>query len=432
MSRSGPRPPGSPASGSISRWTAGPPRNEPRSWSGTRPTRSTSASSPTTGCPAAIRATVADRDNIDSEDQVVLDLDTFHDRRRAFFFGVNPLGVQTDGVRSEGAGQVSSLIPGQRGQEPRFHLGLEGADHRPRATRSRSGFPSRACAIPAASGRAGASTSPGSSSAPATPTPGPTCAAPTPASSGRRARSADCTISGTGVTVEAQPFVTATANGSRDPATGEFVREDVDPDAGLNLRLGFTSYALDATLNPDFSQVESDEGQVTVNERFALFFPGEAALLPRGHRAVRHAADAGLHPPDRESEGRRQVHRQVRPARRGASDRGGRGGDAARTPGSTSPGCAATSAATRSPGSPSPIATRAGVHNRVLAGDFRYVWGLYYAQFQYGALLDHAGRRRHRSGRPSGRRSTTAPAGPGASTICCADWARDSTPRRGS
>ncbi len=48
--------------------------------------------------PAAIRSTVADRDNIDSDDQVTIDLDTFHDRRRAFFFGVNPLGAQTDGV----------------------------------------------------------------------------------------------------------------------------------------------------------------------------------------------------------------------------------------------------------------------------------------------------------------------------------------------
>ena len=54
-----------------------------------------------------------------------------------------------------------------------------------------------------------------------------------------------------GITVEAQPFVTATANGNRDPAGVEFDRENVDPDAGLNLRLGFTSYALDATLNPD-------------------------------------------------------------------------------------------------------------------------------------------------------------------------------------
>jgi hypothetical protein len=78
--------------------------------------------------PAAIRATVADRDNIDKDDYVVLDLDTFHDRRRAFFFGINPLGVQADGVRSEGAGQVSSLIPGSMDK----NLGLQGADHPPR------------------------------------------------------------------------------------------------------------------------------------------------------------------------------------------------------------------------------------------------------------------------------------------------------------
>ena len=70
--------------------------------------------------PTAIRATVADRDNIDNDDHVVIDLDTFHDRRRAFFFAVNPLGVQSDGVRSEGAGQVSSLIPGSTDKNPDF------------------------------------------------------------------------------------------------------------------------------------------------------------------------------------------------------------------------------------------------------------------------------------------------------------------------
>src|SRR3954451_9117726 len=70
--------------------------------------------------PAAIRSTVADRDNIDNDDHIVLDIDTFHDRRRAFFFGVNPLGSQSDGVRSEGAGQVSSLIPGSTDLNPDF------------------------------------------------------------------------------------------------------------------------------------------------------------------------------------------------------------------------------------------------------------------------------------------------------------------------
>ena len=63
---------------------------------------------------------MADRDNIDNDDHVVIDIDTFHDRRRAFFFGVNPLGAQSDGVRSEGAGQVSSLIPGSVDKNPDF------------------------------------------------------------------------------------------------------------------------------------------------------------------------------------------------------------------------------------------------------------------------------------------------------------------------
>ena len=52
--------------------------------------------------PATIRATVADRDNIDNEDHVILDLDTFHDHRRAFFFGVNP---RTDRRSAERGGR---------------------------------------------------------------------------------------------------------------------------------------------------------------------------------------------------------------------------------------------------------------------------------------------------------------------------------------
>jgi hypothetical protein len=81
--------------------------------------------------PRTIRATVADRDNIDNDDHVVIDLDTFHDRRRAFSFGVNPLGVQSDGVRSEGAGQVSSLIPGSTDKNPDFTWDSKGriTDH---------------------------------------------------------------------------------------------------------------------------------------------------------------------------------------------------------------------------------------------------------------------------------------------------------------
>ena len=51
---------------------------------------------------SVVRATLADRDNIDADDKIQILLDTFNDRRRALLFAVNPLGVQQDGVRSEG------------------------------------------------------------------------------------------------------------------------------------------------------------------------------------------------------------------------------------------------------------------------------------------------------------------------------------------
>ena len=49
-----------------------------------------------------VHATLAARDKIDSDDYIQFVLDPFNDRRRAFIFGVNPLGAQADGVRTEG------------------------------------------------------------------------------------------------------------------------------------------------------------------------------------------------------------------------------------------------------------------------------------------------------------------------------------------
>src|SRR2546427_1473222 len=50
----------------------------------------------------AVRATLADRDNIDRDDRIHILLDTYFDHRRALLFAVNPLGVQQDGVWSDG------------------------------------------------------------------------------------------------------------------------------------------------------------------------------------------------------------------------------------------------------------------------------------------------------------------------------------------
>src|SRR4051812_32722460 len=48
-----------------------------------------------------VHATMADRDKIGADDNVQLLIGTFHDRRQAFVFGVNALGVQMDGTLVE-------------------------------------------------------------------------------------------------------------------------------------------------------------------------------------------------------------------------------------------------------------------------------------------------------------------------------------------
>ncbi|MBY0573648.1 MAG: carbohydrate binding family 9 domain-containing protein [Undibacterium sp.] len=54
--------------------------------------------------PKSVRAHIAKRENIMGDDEVVLELDTFHDKQRSFIFHVNPYGVQFDGRRTEGQG----------------------------------------------------------------------------------------------------------------------------------------------------------------------------------------------------------------------------------------------------------------------------------------------------------------------------------------
>jgi len=342
--------------------------------------------------PGGIRATVADRDNLDNDDHVVLEIDTFHDRRRAFSFAVNPLGAQSDGVRSEGAGQVSSLIPGSTDLNPDFIWESKGriTDHGyqveiripfkslryPSARQQTWGF--QVTRVVKRTGYTDTWTDVHRANA---------------SFLGQEGALGGLHDLKRGVLVEAQPFVTATADGARNDVTGTFDRESVNPQAGLNLRLGFTNYALDATANPDFSQVETDAGQVTVNQRFALFYPEKRPFFLEGIELfgtpqtlvyTRRIVDpkGGLKLAGKFG--------QLGVAHLTAVDQTD-AGDAwfnitrlRRDFGQSS--IAGVTFTNRDQG---------GSHNRVLAGDFRYVWSLYYLQFQYGASFtsDSAGSR---------------------------------------
>ncbi|HEX2223760.1 MAG TPA: DUF5916 domain-containing protein [Thermoanaerobaculia bacterium] len=71
------------------------------------------------------------------------------------------------------------------------------------------------------------------------------------------------------------PYVSG--RGSETPSRGVGTPLDdreTEWDAGLDAKITLNAdTAIDATINPDFSQIESDVAQIGVNERFALFFP---------------------------------------------------------------------------------------------------------------------------------------------------------------
>ncbi|HWO88588.1 MAG TPA: DUF5916 domain-containing protein [Gemmatimonadales bacterium] len=231
-----------------------------------------------------IRATRADRDNIGNDDHIQILLDTYNDRRTAFLFGVNPFGVQQDGTRNDnfagGAGGGSGA-GGGGGFNP-----LDGnVDLNPdyvwesRGRLTEGGFEVE-IRIPFKSLRYGSG---------AEQTWGINVLRRvrhngyqdswTPAV---RANASFIGQSGTlegltdlrrGLVMELTPFATGRSSGSR-PASGFGYVSDDTADVGLNARWGITqNLSMDLTLNPDFSQVEADVGQVTINERFALFFP---------------------------------------------------------------------------------------------------------------------------------------------------------------
>jgi hypothetical protein len=73
-----------------------------------------------------------------------------------------------------------------------------------------------------------------------------------------------------------QVVPTITASYSRDriiPGDSEWDSE-YDPEVGMDIRWGINQdFYLNATINPDFSQVEADVAQLNVNNTFLLFFP---------------------------------------------------------------------------------------------------------------------------------------------------------------
>jgi len=239
--------------------------------------------------PRLVQAHLGERDrSVFGDDWVRIMLDTYDDRRQAYVFYVNPLGIQTDGLWIEGyQGRGGGSGGGSGGSggvsidfNPDFiwdsdgHVNQEGWSAELRipfvSIRFRE-VPEQSWGIHVAREvkRKGFK----QSWAPLTKE-----VSSTLAQSGRLVGLRDLHPRRL---VEVNPVLTGTRTGTNE--SGRFLRSDPRGDFGVNGRLGVTqNLVLDGTYNPDFSQVEADANQIRVNERFALFFPEKRAFFLEG------------------------------------------------------------------------------------------------------------------------------------------------------
>jgi Domain of unknown function (DUF5916) len=216
--------------------------------------------------PARIRGHMTRRENLADEDQVTLYLDTFHDRQRAYAFAANPAGVQLDAIFTDGGGGDTTFDAVWQSEGRRTAAGYvvwmaipfksirfdRGAAawgvvlQRTIARKREEAF------WPAVSAdRQGTLTQEGELSG---------FAGVAPARN-----------------VQLTPYTLARAFRDIDflaPAGPQFRARDLDSRSGVDAKLVVrNALVVDTTIRPDFSQVESDEPQVTVNQRFAVYFP---------------------------------------------------------------------------------------------------------------------------------------------------------------
>src|SRR6266567_8381881 len=234
-----------------------------------------------------VRATLADRDNIGADDNVQILLDTFNDRRRALLFAVNPLGVQQDGVRSEGlAGAAGGQNAGFRFDgvvdlNPDYVYESKGRVT-PRGYEIEVRIPFKSLRY-----QSGATQDWGIQIIRTTQHTGyeDTWAPVVRASASFLIQSGTLkSLTGLrrGLVMDVAPEFTSRLDGTPVSPTS-YHYHNIDPELGVNVRWGVTqNLSAAGTVNPDFSQVEADVGQVTVNQRFALFFPEKRPFFLEG------------------------------------------------------------------------------------------------------------------------------------------------------
>ncbi len=213
-----------------------------------------------------LRARMANRDDIQSDDEVALYLDTFRDKQHVLDFYVNPLGIQADATSTEGQSDDYSYDTLWRSDGritadgyavwieipfrslrfssadvqtwgiglARFIPAINESSYWPYYTSRISGF------APQLGSTEGLNR----------------------VSAGRNLTVIPYVFG------ERAQYLNTPSYTEPDFKSQTPLRAGVDMKAILH-----DSFTLDVTVNPDFSQVESEDPQITINQRFEVFFP---------------------------------------------------------------------------------------------------------------------------------------------------------------
>ena len=212
---------------------------------------------------SAVRARMAKRESIEGDDSVGVTLDTFHDRRHAYIFMVNPLGIQSDAIATSGQEDDYSF-------DTLWHSeGRLTADGYAVVV----GIPFRSLRFANANVQEW-----GIAVGRILPTRNETSLWPYITRRVEGTIQQFATLKGLegispGRNLQFIPYGAFTGSRFLDEESGVY-GEKKEGRAGLDAKMVIKdALTVDLALNPDFSQVESDEPQVTINQRFEVQFP---------------------------------------------------------------------------------------------------------------------------------------------------------------
>ncbi|HKI26647.1 MAG TPA: DUF5916 domain-containing protein [Candidatus Sulfotelmatobacter sp.] len=222
--------------------------------------------------PQQVRARMSAREDIFDDDQVEIILDTFHDRRRAYAFQTTPLGVQWDAIYTEASREEET--------EGHFDTSFDTVwDSRGKVTDR--GFvvwmaiPFKSLRFPATKQQAWGMILYRGITRKTEDSFWPHVSYKVEGRLGQAATLYGLEGISPGREIELIPYGLLRGFRALDTrGTPFFQQAAVQGQPGMDAKFVIHDhFVVDMAANPDFSQVESEDPQITVNQRFAVYFP---------------------------------------------------------------------------------------------------------------------------------------------------------------